>query len=57
MKPPYSSHFQVIECLRTDQRLVELLATIGHEFGTPLTIIDGSTTARHTKLRPERETW
>src|SRR5215472_6722762 len=27
-----------------EQRLVELLATLGHEFGTPLTVINGYTT-------------
>src|SRR6516165_3272873 len=28
---------------QTEQRLVELLATIGHEFRTPLTVIEGYT--------------
>jgi len=36
----------------TERLLVELMATIGHEFRTPLTVIDGYTS---TLLRRDRQ--
>ena len=40
--PPVEGNISFAEMLpQTEQRLIELLATIGHEFRTPLSVIDG----------------
>ena len=51
--PPVEGNISFTEMHpHTEQRLIELLATIGHEFRTPLTVIDGYSL---TLLRRARE--